>query len=144
MSEPDSASRRVPADPPAVSTSAIEDTLDRRVIAEFRLAGTPGSDDFVVMLIDGFIGEAAELVALAKAAFVRLDAPGLKNAAHRLRGSAATMGARRLGALCAQLEAHAGGVLDHTIASALLAGIDDEHARLLDLLELERHGAGQQ
>jgi len=144
MADHDPASRRVLADSGAASLPASEETLDPRVIAEFRQAGTPGSSDFIMILIDGFIVEAAEQLVLARGACERLDAKALKAAAHSLRGSAATMGARRLGALCSQMESHAVGALDHAIASALMTAIDEEHIKVCHALEGERHGASQQ
>jgi HPt (histidine-containing phosphotransfer) domain-containing protein len=144
MTERDPASPRVLADPRAVVIPASEETLDPSVLAEFRQAGTPGSADFVTMLIDGFIEEAAEQLGLAKAACARADAGALKTAAHSLRGSAATMGARRLGALCAQMERHASGALDAAVASALMTDIDQEHVKVREALEAERHGARQE
>jgi HPt (histidine-containing phosphotransfer) domain-containing protein len=144
MTERDPASPRVWADPRAVLLPASEETLDRRVLAELRQAGAPGSAAFVTMLIDGFVEEAAEQLGLAKAACARADASALKSAAHSLRGSAATMGARRLGGLCAQMESHAAGTLDAAVASALMSDIDREHVKVREALEAERHGASQE
>jgi HPt (histidine-containing phosphotransfer) domain-containing protein len=143
MTDLDRASSRVLADPATVALPASEQTLDGAVIAEFRQAGTPGSSEFVVMLIDGFIEEAAAQLALAKDACARLDAGALKSAAHSLRGGAATMGARRLAALCARMESHAAGAVDLAIASALMIEIEHEHTKVCDALERERHGDSQ-
>ena len=142
MADQDHASPRVLATQ-GISPPASEDTLDLRVIAEFRQVGGPGDSDFVMMLIDGFIVEAGEQLALAKDACARLDGVALKAAAHSLRGSAATMGARRLGALCSQMESHAAGALDVKVAPALMDDIDREHTKVRDALEAERHGGSQ-
>jgi hypothetical protein len=52
------------------------------------------------------------------------------------------MGARRLGALCSQMEAHAAGPLDPAVTTALMSAIDEELVNVRNALEGERHGAG--
>ena len=149
MADGDSASRSVPVERepiagPAASRQAADETLDRRVIAELRDAGASSGSDFVIVLIDGFIVEAEEQAALVRDACQRQDANALKGAAHSLKGSAATMGARRLGALCSQMEAHAAGDLDRSVTSALLIDIDEELAKVRNALEGERQDTSQQ
>jgi len=122
----------------AATAPAADETLDRRVIAEFRDAG---DSEFVIVLIDGFIVEATEQVAQARDACDRQDASALKLAAHSLKGGAATMGARRLGALCSRMEAHAAGPPDPAVTSALMTDIDEELVKVRNALEGERHGA---
>ena len=123
----------------ACSTSdpASEETLDRRVIGQFRQADTASLPDFALVLINQFVEEAESQVELLKDAGQRGDAPAMKAAAHCLRGSSMTMGAKRLGALCARMETHAdeyarGGT------SELIQELDREFIRVRTALAAER------
>jgi CheY-like chemotaxis protein/HPt (histidine-containing phosphotransfer) domain-containing protein len=113
-------------------------TLDRSVLAAFHQADAPGSFDFARMLIDQFLRDAASQVEMLKDAARRSDAPRLEATAHSLRGSSMTMGARRLGGLCAQVEGHAAGRPDGVGAEVLLVELDREFTRVRDALALDR------
>jgi HPt (histidine-containing phosphotransfer) domain-containing protein len=92
------ASRPVALDrAPATLEPGTDETLDRSVLAAFHQADTPGSSDFTRLLIDEFLRDAASQVEVIKDATRRSDGPRLEATAHSLRGSAMTMGARRLG-----------------------------------------------
>lgn len=82
-------------------------TLDRSVIATFRDGLPDGATDILPMLIDQFLEEAASQAGQLRDAGRRGDAAALKSAAHNLKGSSTTMGAKRLGALCHAVEAYA-------------------------------------
>ena len=116
-----------------------DETLDRSVLAAFHEADAPGSSDFTRMLIDQFLRDAASQVEMLKDAARRSDAPSLEATAHSLRGSSMTMGARRLGGLCAQMEGHAAGKTGGVAAEVLLADLDREFTRVRDALALERN-----
>jgi CheY-like chemotaxis protein len=116
-----------------------DETLDRSVVAAFHEADAPGSSDFTRTLIDQFLRDAASQIELLKDAARRSDAPKLEATAHSLRGSSMTMGARRLGGLCAQVEGNAAGKPDGVAAEVLLAELDREFTRVRDALALERH-----
>ncbi len=106
----------------------VDETLDRSVIAEFRLA-SPGRPDFISMLIDQFVEEAASHVGTLRDAAQRHDGQVLRDTAHNLKGSSRTIGARRLASLCAQLE----NSLDRTAGDDLVplaAAIDVELTRV--------------
>jgi len=115
------------------------ETLDRSVLATFHQADTPGSCDFTRMLIDQFLQDAASQVEMLKDAARRSDAPRLEATAHSLRGSSMTMGAKRLGGLCAQVEGKAGGKPDALGAEVLLGELDREFTRVREALAVERH-----
>ena len=60
----------------------------------------------------------------------RADARALKATAHGLKGSSLIMGARRLGALCAQVEAQLAGTAGGVVTPALMTEIDQELVRV--------------
>jgi HPt (histidine-containing phosphotransfer) domain-containing protein len=127
----------------AAQGQAANETLDRRVIAQFREADTPGAPDFSVMLIDEFIKEAGSQLELLRDARQRQDVRVLKATAHSLKGSSLTMGARRLGTLCSQMETHADRHPGGAVTSALMTELDQEFVKVREALEAERKGAGQ-
>jgi len=134
------ASRAVALDrAPATLEPGTDETLDPSVLAAFHQADTPGSSDFTRLLIDEFLRDAASQVEILKDAARRSDGPRLEATAHSLRGSAMTMGARRLGGLCARVEGHAANTPGGVAAEVLLAELDREFTRVRDALAVERH-----
>ena len=119
------------------SRSTSDQTLDRRVIGQFRDGDTAPLPDFALGLIEQFIQEAQSQVESLRNAGTGGDARAMKSAAHCLRGSSLTMGATRLGALCARMETHAadyagGGTPD------LILEIDQEFIKVRNALAAER------
>jgi len=114
-----------------------DQSLDRATLDAFRHADPAGAPAFITTLIDQFLEEAASLVAGLSEASRQLDAGSLQALAHSLKGSANTMGAAKLAALCAQMEHHAasrrGGVIQ-----VLMKEIEQELARVQDALISER------
>jgi HPt (histidine-containing phosphotransfer) domain-containing protein len=55
---------------------------------------------------------------------------GIQAAAHNLRGTSMTMGARRLGELAAQVEERAHRLPDSAIEHEVIAAIAEEYARV--------------
>ena len=115
------------------------ETLDRSILAGFRQDDAPDPSDFMRMLIDQFLVEAASQVEMLKEAAGRSDARGLQATAHSLKGSSMTIGAKRLGGLCAQVEGNAAGKPDGVAAEVLLAELDREFMRVRDALATERY-----
>ena len=114
-----------------------DETLDRSVIGQFREADSATLPDFALVLIEQFIQEAESQVESLRNAGQGGDAHALKSAAHCLKGSSLTMGATRLGALCARMETHAaddtsGGTSD------LMIEIDREFIKVRNALAAER------
>ena len=110
--------------------------IDRRVLDEFREAGSgDASDVFVNKLIDLYLVEAASLIATVKEAIARHDAPAVARATHSLRGSAGAIGATRVAGISGDMEALARtGAVDGS--AALLAALEDESTRVhRELLE---------
>jgi HPt (histidine-containing phosphotransfer) domain-containing protein len=124
------------------ATCAHEVTLDRRVIAEFGVGEGGAVPEFVVALIGQFLEEAGAQVEQMREAGQRMDAPTLKKLAHALRGSSNMLGAKRLGALCAQLE-HQAGLPGFSKPEALLSDVDEEFVKVRYALRAELQGAGE-
>jgi len=117
-----------------------DETLDRGVIAQFRQETTDGVPAFMLALIDQFIEEAATQVEALRDAGQRLDVAALKAGAHSLKGSSMTMGAKRLAALCLQMEDHAARHPSGAVTSALMVQLDQEFVKVRTALEAERQG----
>jgi HPt (histidine-containing phosphotransfer) domain-containing protein len=103
-------------------------------MATFR-QGPPEMVSFTLGLIDQFIVEAEMRVETLHDATQRHDAAALKAAAHSLKGSSLIMGARRLGALCGQVE---NGAPVAAVAPELMAAIDRELAQVRTAFIAER------
>jgi len=114
-----------------------QETLDRSVLGQFREADTSALPDFARALIEQFVEEAESQVEMLRDAELRGDAGAFKSAAHCLKGSSLTMGAMRLGALCARLEAHAA---DSTAVGApdLMLELAQEFLKVRNALAAER------
>ena len=89
------------APPPSADADV---TFDRAVIGALRDAAAPHGAQFVTMLIHQFLDEATMLVNNLTQAARAGDGAALKMSAHSLRGTALTIGARRLGRLAGELE----------------------------------------
>jgi DNA-binding response OmpR family regulator len=126
--------------PAAPSARLPDETLDRRVMAQFREGTTDGVPEFMLSLIDQFIAEAASQVELLRDAGQRLDVGALKATAHSLKGASMTMGAKRLAAICSQMEEHATRHPGGAVTSALIAQLDQEFVKVRTALEAECEG----
>jgi len=101
--------------------------IDSRVIAQLRELQDPDEPDLVQSLIALFFTEGQERIDRILAAARAGDAATIERAAHSLKGSAGTIGARRLSAACAALEAAApGDAADHvnTVTREYAAAVD--------------------
>ena len=132
-----------PAEVPTASAWDTEETLDRRVMAEFRQAETDGFPDFVGPLIDRFIDEAGKHVETLRDAGLRMDAAALTATAHSLKGSSMTMGANKLATICGQMETHAKANLIMPFAPHLMAELDRELVNVRNALAAERQDCRQ-
>jgi HPt (histidine-containing phosphotransfer) domain-containing protein len=114
----------------------VEPTLDVAALGTFRELDAASGGDFAGELIDEFLREAVTQVAQLREAAGRGDASAARAAAHRLKGSALTMGARRLAALCDRAEQRDHAREDGT--SAIAAAIETELDRVRAALAAER------
>jgi PAS domain S-box-containing protein len=97
--------------------------FDPRVLLSLRSFSIAGEADPVVQLVDLFTRDAPARLGRIRAAVQQNDAQGVHEAAHALKGSAGTLGARRMHDLCAELEDRAAsGALDG--AGAILDALE--------------------
>jgi CheY-like chemotaxis protein/nitrogen-specific signal transduction histidine kinase len=126
----------VPAPPAYAAASAVTDapTLDSNVLVELRSLMSP---EFVAESIDLFLAKAKSSLPQLHEAAARADLAELERGAHRLRGSCAIIGARRMMKLAASIEerARAGGREGLTRS---LAELEEEFERVRVALEAER------
>lgn len=78
--------------------------------------------DLVSALIEDFAQTAPDLIASIRSALHILDLETISQAAHALKSSSATLGAKKMSQLCAELE----NVSDFTVASQLLVQIEEQ------------------
>ena len=115
-----------------------EDPLDRAVIAGLRELGGPG---MLPELGEMFFDDANSGLQALREALQGNDTHSVELVAHTLKGSSGNMGARRMSAICAQLEdAGASGDLSH--APRLLGDLEVEFGRVRPALEAEMSRGG--
>jgi CheY-like chemotaxis protein len=110
LPELEAAVLRALADRAAARTT--EEALDPIIIASLRQLRIPDKPDPLGQLIDLFLAEAPSQLDAMQQAVEKNDASSLAafiNAAARLKGSAANLGARNLAALCDEMEQAAEG-----------------------------------
>lgn len=100
------------------------DVIDLTALDQI-LEDAGGDADFVAEIIDDFLGNSRVLLDEVAAALESGNAGGARNAAHTLKGTSGSLGARALSALAAEAE------------SGSLAGNLDQIANLLPRLEAE-------
>ena len=112
------------------------DAVDVATLRGLEEALADGEPDLVVELIDLYLESAPRMVAAAREAAATGDGPSLRRAAHNLRGGSASLGARRLAALCEEIEA--AGCGPSREAAALAARLEEEFERARRSFEAER------
>ncbi|RMG43911.1 MAG: sensor histidine kinase [Acidobacteria bacterium] len=122
---------------PPSSGGDAEETLDGRVLANLRALQDSDEPDIVTELIDLFLQDAPGQLTAIRQAIERGDAHALQRAAHSLKGSSANLGAKRLAALCLELEKKGrANVIDGV--NGLVEQLETEFQRLRRALETER------
>jgi len=95
------------------------DIIDRAALDELRQA-TGNDQAFLAELIDTYLSDAVGLLAAMHRAVAEGSAEQLRYAAHSLKSSSATLGARALAELCLAVERQArSGVLDDAAEQVL-------------------------
>lgn len=106
----------VPA--PASTTAATPTALDPVALAGLRELDPHGLNRLLERVVRAFQGSLDRLLPQLVDAQARRDAAGIRHVAHTLKSSSASIGALRLSALCAQLEA--------AVRSGVADGLDDQ------------------
>jgi CheY-like chemotaxis protein len=122
--------------PPSFGVPLEENPLDRSALDAFREVGGDAAAGFLTDLIGQFLAEAPVRLAAVRDAVVQMNPAALRSAAHSLKGSSGTMGARNMSALCAALENRADS--DAVSGSTpLVARLEDEFDRVRAALRTE-------
>jgi HPt (histidine-containing phosphotransfer) domain-containing protein len=82
--------------------------INQQLLASYRELQADGTSDVVMELIDIFLEDLPHRLAELQSAVAGGDPTRARSAAHRLKGGAASVGAARLAAVLAQLEATCG------------------------------------
>ncbi len=92
---------------------AGDTVLDPTILLSLRRLEDSSDPGFVRQLIGIFLHDTPARLGALRAAVGRGDAPAIRQLAHSIKGSSASLGARRIAALCAELQqcGH-GGSLD--------------------------------
>jgi HPt (histidine-containing phosphotransfer) domain-containing protein len=123
--------------PAAPTPHADEPVLDHKMLASLRQGQSPDEPDIVTELIEIFLAETPPLLDQIREAIETGNAPKLRHAAHTLKGSSTSLGAKALAARCYELEkiGRAGSVNG---AGALLPQLQAEFERACRALEAEK------
>jgi HPt (histidine-containing phosphotransfer) domain-containing protein len=113
------------------------EVLDARVLAGLREYQRPGEPDFLTNLIGIFLNDLSLRLESIRNAQTRGDLEALRSAAHALKGASGELGAKRLHALCAQLEAAARSRIVAAV-HPLAREVEDEAARVRCAMEVLR------
>lgn len=136
----------------ADAAAPAPEAVDMAALLSLEAAQVEGEPDLIVELIELYAEDTPRRVAAIRGALARRDWAALRRAAHGLKGSSASLGARRVAALCDELEAlpgedvdREGGALftrlEQEVGRARLAFADERYRRLLASRRRRRLGA---
>jgi CheY-like chemotaxis protein/HPt (histidine-containing phosphotransfer) domain-containing protein len=132
-----------PADPPAAENAApppresdAGGSIDRTALDAIRALENPRRPSLLVELIRNYFEHAQELIEDLRDAIDRDDAEAVREAAHSLKSSSGNVGARRVSAVCRELEAMGRGG-DLSGAKAAFDRLGEEYERARAALEPE-------
>jgi HPt (histidine-containing phosphotransfer) domain-containing protein len=113
------------------------DVIDVRAMASLRALNQKGDGRLLEELIDSFIADTPRQLVVMREAIAQGDATSLYKAAHLLKGSSGSLGARRAVDLCDIIEqqGRAGSLAS---ASGLVAVLEEELVRVQQALEAEK------
>ena len=120
----------------AVPYEEAEGVLDSAVVENLRELG---GSEMISELTEMFFEDTVSGLAALQAAVESSDAPTVERVAHTLKGSSGNMGARRMSAICAELE-DAGACGDLVRSPGLLERLVEEYGRVCPALEAEIGG----
>jgi two-component system sensor histidine kinase/response regulator len=122
--------------PIVVDRASPDSVLDVDVLAQLHALEEPGEASLLTELVETFRGSAPGHIALIKTALAAGDAMAFSDAAHALKGSAATLGAARLRTAAYELERR-GRDRNLVNAESQLAALEATCAEALDALAAE-------
>jgi two-component system sensor histidine kinase/response regulator len=111
----------------------VKDPIDRATTESLRELG---GSEMLSELTEMFFDDAWSVKDTIRDAVERGNAQTVERAAHTLKGSSGNMGAKRMAALCGELE-DAGVSGDLAYAPELLEGLENEFGRVRPALEAE-------
>mgnify|MGYP000895590178 CR=1 FL=1 len=123
-----------PVQSPRADSTTSEQPVNRRALDAIRQLPDGTGVLLLGKVIRAFLRDAPHRLAAMRAAADAGDAEGLRNGAHRMKSSSATVGADRLAALCAELE-RLGRSGDVAGARSLLTTTEAELPRVLAVLQ---------
>ncbi len=115
--------------------------LDPAIWVELRQLAVAASPGLIEELIDDYLGQLPGLLETMREAAARDDLPTLTGAAHQLRGSSLSLGAREMARVCTELESSAGR--DPATTAALTATLAREGEQTKIAMEEERRKASE-
>ncbi len=117
---------------PSPSPDGAEQVLDPAALRELR----SGGEDFLREITDLFCSETPAQIGRIERALKSGDLDSVRHEAHSLKGSSLSMGARRISALCVQIEE---AVKQNAAARAvtLASDLGAEFQRFRDALQVE-------
>ena len=104
--------------------------LDPAVLETLRKLTPPGEPDVLTEVLRIFLDEGPARVARLRNAWTARNIEEVHRSAHSLKGSAGNIGARRLHAVCSQLD-EIGESRDLDAAAALVAALDAEFDKVV-------------
>lgn len=128
----------------AGALGATEESVDWEVLLGLEGVQVEGEPDLIVELIELYAEDAPHRLSAIRDALAAGDLAALGRAAHGLKGSSASLGARQVGTLCERLERLSGqeslqegemllACLGHEFARAMLVFADERDRRLRSL-----------
>lgn len=86
------------------SAAAAGEEFDEGILNSFGNYQSPNDPDFVLEIIDLYVREANDRISVIKKSAAANDGEALKQAAHALKGSSATLGLIQIAQICESLE----------------------------------------
>jgi HPt (histidine-containing phosphotransfer) domain-containing protein len=111
--------------------------LDPNALDALRGLPSEGDGDLLIELIDLFLADAPQRLALIREAIAHADWAALNARAHSLKGSCGSLGAVPMADLCDRLERVAGGG-GGAAAELLFRELEGQYALVREALEHER------
>jgi two-component system sensor histidine kinase/response regulator len=132
-----STDHKQPVIPGEDAADGLSDAVDIAVLRRLEAAQVDGEPDVIVELIDLYLEDTARRLAAISIWLAQGDALSLRQAAHGLKGSSATLGAGRTARLCEEVDQLA---VENSLgpAATLVSELEDEFARVRQAFLCER------